>query len=894
MTEETLLPPPSLDEEQISNVSSSSSSFVPVESITQDAIQVINEHKEFNAGILEYINTTTPGVGPGSGDTVGNNYHIISVFGSQSTGKSTLLNNLFNTNFDVMDETNRQQTTKGIWMAYSPHISTSASSNKQISTQSRENVFVMDVEGTDGRERGEDQDFERKAALFALSTSEILIINVWEHQIGLYHGANMGLLKTVFEVNLNLFGGAKLNKSSSNGDHKVLLLFVIRDFVGNTPKENLASTLTETLLKIWDSLNKPEELLHFKFEDFFDLEFHTLRHKIYQEVEFKEDVQKLGDKLVDHTNPDYLFKPNYHHNIPIDGWTMYSEQCWEQIDSNKDLDLPTQQILVAKFKCDEILNAVYDEFLSKYHQKIPTTSGSTSPNAIGSTKSVANISAPSNIAASDDTTDYEQLGLYMTDLLNDTLEDFDHSASRYNKSVYDEKRIELINKMHTKFQATFVSYVKRLSDEISISFKEQLKQEIKAKHASSSNSGVVIPLIGIMEILKESHEEKFTNTAEYFSLNGALSVVPHYYNLSERLEEVIENQQLLELNNIVNKTIKKLSSGLNKFIIKELSEPTSTSWDKILQYFETTNAENLQKYRKGEEGEIIDFGLGTYIELNKQTVACIKYKSWIKFHELIRKYVSKDNFLGILKERFEDKFRYDENGLPRLYQNVQELEIHFKRAKEFALKIVPFVSIAKLSDGSEILPEYDIFDKSLQKKYNSVSRVITDTEAYDDSESEDEDEGEYRHCFATIISEKDKSTVLTKFKRETDAIFVETNRSIVQHVTQIPYYIYIIIMVLGWNEFLAVIRNPLFFLLILVFGGAIYVLYTLNLLKPAIVVVQRMVDEGISQGKTKIKEWVIDEHDFHAHNLNKISNKNNNEQVEEIELDDLIPMKSHQ
>lgn len=87
-------------------------------------------------------------------------------------------------------------------------------------------VMVMDVEGTDGRERGEDQvseqsedkeqvlkhssqDFERKSALFSLASSEVLIVNLWEHQVGLYQGANMGLLKTVFEVNLSLFG--KLN-----------------------------------------------------------------------------------------------------------------------------------------------------------------------------------------------------------------------------------------------------------------------------------------------------------------------------------------------------------------------------------------------------------------------------------------------------------------------------------------------------------------------------------------------------------------------------------------------------------------------------------------------------------------------------------------------------------
>lgn len=125
----------------------------------------------------------------------GFNYHIISVFGSQSTGKSTLLNNLFGTDFSVMSETMRQQTTKGIWM----------SKNKKESAGMAENILVMDVEGTDGRERGEDQDFERKSALFALATSEVLIVNLWETQVGLYNGANMGLLKTVFEVNLQLF-----------------------------------------------------------------------------------------------------------------------------------------------------------------------------------------------------------------------------------------------------------------------------------------------------------------------------------------------------------------------------------------------------------------------------------------------------------------------------------------------------------------------------------------------------------------------------------------------------------------------------------------------------------------------------------------------------------------
>jgi GTPase Era involved in 16S rRNA processing len=129
----------------------------------------------------------------------GFNYHLISVFGSQSTGKSTLLNALFGTEFSVMSESERRQTTKGIWM--SKNKKETAGSGVKMA----DNILVMDVEGTDGRERGEDQDFERKSALFALATSEVLIVNIWEHQVGLYQGANMGLLKTVFEVNLQLF-----------------------------------------------------------------------------------------------------------------------------------------------------------------------------------------------------------------------------------------------------------------------------------------------------------------------------------------------------------------------------------------------------------------------------------------------------------------------------------------------------------------------------------------------------------------------------------------------------------------------------------------------------------------------------------------------------------------
>jgi hypothetical protein len=86
----------------------------------------------------------------------------------------------------------RRQTTLGVWLGQSG--------------TAEQRILVLDVEGTDSRERGEDHGaFERKTSLFSLALSEILIINMWCHDIGRFDGANYSLLKIVFELNLQLF-----------------------------------------------------------------------------------------------------------------------------------------------------------------------------------------------------------------------------------------------------------------------------------------------------------------------------------------------------------------------------------------------------------------------------------------------------------------------------------------------------------------------------------------------------------------------------------------------------------------------------------------------------------------------------------------------------------------
>lgn len=56
----------------------------------------------------------------------------------------------------------------------------------------------------------------------------------------------------------------------------------------------------------------------------------------------------------DPQNPDFVFKPEYHKRIPADGYHIYASGIWDKVLTNKDLDLPTQQELLAQYRCDEI------------------------------------------------------------------------------------------------------------------------------------------------------------------------------------------------------------------------------------------------------------------------------------------------------------------------------------------------------------------------------------------------------------------------------------------------------------------------------------------------------------------------------------------------------------
>ena len=230
----------------------------------------------------------------------------------------------------------RSQTTKGIWAARSPHLDRC--------------TVLIDCEGSDGRERGEDDSFEKKSALFALGLADVVLINLWCHDIGREQGAGKPLLKTVLQVNLKLFRPSR----------KTTLLFVIRD-KSITPLERLEEVLMEDMLTLWGAIEKPSEYANSRFRDLFDTRFEAMPSFEKEAEAFERAAHAIRAGF---QGEAYVAAAAEEGRMPGSAFAVEMAQMWRLVKENKDINIPAHRILVARVRCDQIVQELVADFAS--------------------------------------------------------------------------------------------------------------------------------------------------------------------------------------------------------------------------------------------------------------------------------------------------------------------------------------------------------------------------------------------------------------------------------------------------------------------------------------------------------------------------------------------------
>lgn len=163
---------------------------------------------------------------------------------------------------------------------------------------------------------------------------------------------------------------------------------------------------------------------------------------------------------------------------------------------NKDLDLPTQQELLAQFRCDEIARevlVVFDEKITPLEDKQAED---------------ARIGQPSIIP---------DLGSVMNTARALIFKDFDTNASRYHKGVYKRKLAELEGKVDARLKALS-------QKQISAAHKSGIDDFSNAVSASvklGQKKGGSYDFAQIVDSEKKKALAKFEEDAKSIAIQGA-------------------------------------------------------------------------------------------------------------------------------------------------------------------------------------------------------------------------------------------------------------------------------------------------------------------------------------------------------------------------------------
>jgi protein SEY1 len=570
--------------------------------------------------------------------------------------------------------------------------------------------------------------------------------------------------------------------------------------MGTTPLQNLQKTLLEDLSRIWESLSKPSGLEKSTIHDYFDFAFYGLPHKGYKPDQFVSDVRKLGtkfregqrsskgkDNLPSGEWSDFsgIFLPEYHRRIPADGFAHYAEGIWDQIVNNKDLDLPTQQELLAQFRCDEIMREAlisFDETITPFEERQATAASAGEPEILGG------------------------LGAAMRTARSRTTKNFETEASRYHKGVYQRKRAELEGKIDTRLKALFHGQINAVHKVGVKNFTEAVSGAVKAGQKRGASYDFAEIVSNQTKIAIEIFEKEARNIViegipwsnykkELVLYQKDLAEVSGQLRRDEmrRLATRVERWVRSRLSESVGLEFNALGSGRGGSGAPETgSKPTEAQiWDRIWSLFEDTILDAERRFTERASSfdasvDEVDVGLWR-----------LRRKSWGVLRVKIEEEMMEGNLLLKLRENFEDKFRYDDAGVPRIWRPTDDIEGIYTRARESTLTLIPLLSRFHLAETNSPPP----LDGWIG--FVPSSATPADEEDLTPIGGVDDGEGKSLEDEVTLLSDAKRQDLTVRFRKAADGVYVEAKRSAIGGMTQVPLYFYGLLVALGWNEIMA-------------------------------------------------------------------------------------------
>ncbi|XP_027339093.1 protein ROOT HAIR DEFECTIVE 3 homolog 2 isoform X2 [Abrus precatorius] len=718
------------------------------------ATQLIDGNGDFNvAGLDNFIKTVNLA-------SRGLSYAVVAIMGPQSSGKSTLMNHLFHTTFREMDAfRGRSQTTRGIWIAKCMGIEPC--------------TIAMDLEGTDGRERGEDDTtFEKQSALFALAVSDIVLINMWCHDIGREQAANKPLLKTVFQVMMRLFS-----------PRKTTLLFVIRDKT-KTPLEHLEPILREDIQKIWDNVRKPEAHQHTPLSEFFNVEVTALSSYEGKEDKFKEEVAELRQRFFHSIAPGGL-AGDRRGVVPASAFSISAQQIWKVIRENKDLDLPAHKVMVATVRCEEIAN----EKLSH----------------LRSNENWLELEEAVQIGP------VRGFGEKLSSIIDAYLSQYDEEAIFFDEAVRNAKRKQLESRALDFVYPAYTTLLGHLRSKALEDFKTKLEQSLNNGEGFASSVRMLTQSI-MLEF------DKATADAAIRHANWGASKVRD--KLLRDIDSHASSVCNAKLSGITTNFEKKLAKALNDPVESLFEAGGKDTWLSIRELLKRETAAAVSEFSASITG----------FELDEETVERMQQSLRDYARKVVENKAREEagKIMIRMKDRFSTVFNHDNDSLPRVWTGKEDIRAITRDAHSAALKLLSDMAAIRLDEKPDHI-ESVLYSSLIDKTGTATSsHYISSREASVDALASSTWEEVAPET--VIISPVQCKALWRQFRGETEytitqAISAQEAYKRSNNWLPPPWAIMAMI-VLGFNEFMMLLKNPLYLMIIFVaylIGKAIWV-----------------------------------------------------------------------
>ena len=781
-------------------------------------------------------------------------YRVVAVMGPQSSGKSTLMNHVFGTTFREMDhERGRSQTTRGVWLA---RASKPDSTGATDANRKQRPTLVMDLEGTDGRERGEDDTaFEKQTALFAMATADVLMVNMWCNDLGREVASGKPLLKVVFQVNLRLFT-----------PRKTTLLFVIRD-KSRTPEERLKETLVEDLTRIWDGIAKPERHASSSFTDFFDVQFVALSHFEHAHEAFLADVDAMRRAHFVDDDDSIKMNPSGDDDhaaakVPASGLSVSLREAWRAVRENRDLDLPKHGVMVATVRCEELVDAQM--------------------------KSLAEANVATKLLAAAKTADPDAnapcgLGVQIRDALRLHLEAYDEESKFFDSTIAANKRQGLVRLLSerlapattTRLERVAEALAKRVADAVQSSQSARNKNgseatQEKSTFAALSDSALgdararwknaaadAVPgekfsedgektLSAAKDDDAETREEKETDAFDAavkrvsVTFEKDITAIVH----SARAERVAETVHGLE---------RLMERSVSSAVASALDDAAFDLWDGVNSVVQLKHARHV----KDVSSCIAEYGLSK--DESQKLLAVASKKTFEAADLKTREMTDLQNVVELMKRAFSRCFSKDSRGLPKTWRANDDVAKANALAQREAARVLALVAVSRLrdpnegqSDGSGNADTPEKFDPEKEARSHAnietalVESLVPSLPDSDHGVSPGDEGAEVERTSRTNTSrlpvewaEEDPSRVLLDpgacrdaWRRFESDIAYSVSQALAAQAAaarggapNAPAWMYVALVVAGADEAFWLLRNPftlLFFVLLFFFLRAVY------------------------------------------------------------------------